>query len=603
MGPRKSPATWRKQDMLENERHNAKQRTEDDKENVNKWRLGVLKILVTRHGWHQSVETIVQFVEDVDILLDASQARVTADPVRFQALMDQYGIDLSTCDILREHIFDLAAHVNNRTSLNAKKLGLTLSRLGSHRATVQVMVQALRQQNAKPNTLRSPEIQYARAHLSQLASQKIYYQLMVLEGKVALALGDEKRAIALWTEAIDIVVKNANAMGAPTQYPPDPFELSSPWIELTRLHNKRRELTKALWAIEKGCEQDDPMSHFHAAEAAKRVTLYGDHEPTADWLYHMTKAATSGYQKAIHELAKFYAESGWKYLEDEPPDHVKPTPFDSYPPEGWVQSAKDSLGRLFGMQPKTQSPLTKAKPSDDVFLTAVFPHKAKDRYQLALQWLEVNHKYFYAPSFLFHAELLMQKELWSQADAPKSALNLKQERYTFASKADRDANKPISKPDDPTPLTEPPNPFYDLAKAKLSLREVFYAYEAHSRIAHARKTYATFRRQGLKDSLFEDGDDFLNEDRWFTSHRGQEQRSVMDLRDYERKWLRYPEVFEMYEDGLEGMYQRAKDLCDQQGWDMVDDEGGLLYRANARAAKVRTFSRQSDTDKKSRSRR
>ncbi|MGG6498956.1 UNVERIFIED_CONTAM: hypothetical protein NY603_39110, partial [Bacteroidetes bacterium 56_B9] len=46
---------------------------------------------------------------------------------------------------------------------------------------------------------------------------------------------------------------------------------------------------------------------------------------------YVTKAAASNHPIAAYELGKFYAESGWKYLEDEPPNHVKPTPFDSFP--------------------------------------------------------------------------------------------------------------------------------------------------------------------------------------------------------------------------------------------------------------------------------
>ncbi|KAK3094283.1 hypothetical protein LTR53_019463, partial [Teratosphaeriaceae sp. CCFEE 6253] len=104
-------------------------------------------------------------------------------------------------------------------------------------------------------------------------------------------------------------------------------------------------------AMEVGCRMDDPTSHYHAAELFKEHNEDGSARYTSVWLYHMTKAAATGHPKAAHALAVFYSETVWKYIEDEPPDYLKPTPFDSYPGPSEIsgmpfQSAGGGVGDL-----------------------------------------------------------------------------------------------------------------------------------------------------------------------------------------------------------------------------------------------------------------
>jgi hypothetical protein len=100
-------------------------------------------------------------------------------------------------------------------------------------------------------------------------------------------------------------------------------------------------------AIQIGVEQDDPTAFYYAATYYKKRNEDGSHKATSEWLYYMTKAAASLVPKAMYELGVYYAESGWKYIEDEPPEHLKPTPFDTYPGKHVADTPWERVRQLF----------------------------------------------------------------------------------------------------------------------------------------------------------------------------------------------------------------------------------------------------------------
>jgi hypothetical protein len=277
-------------------------------------------------------------------------------------------------------------------------------------------------------------------------------------------------------------------------------------------------------------------------------------------LYHCTKAAASGHPAAAYDLARFYAESGWKYISDEPPDHLKPTPFDSYPapnpPTFW-----DFICGLF--RPRERAP----KPEETIILTAIYPQTADKRLSIAFFWLEVAMDTYYAPAYLFGAQLVSTKTLWGNANAPASALDLTPERYTYASKEDYEAGRPIPR----EPVPEPPdipNPHYNIRMAKELLREVFHAHESFSYADQVKRSYQLKRR---KHNFPEVPDDAIFMDPHLYYNMG------MDV----TCWFGDPDTREMYTPLIDDMYREAMAMCDENDWDIYDRHNSLIYRAKS----------------------
>ncbi|KAI7306564.1 hypothetical protein KC315_g14186 [Hortaea werneckii] len=482
-----------------------------------------------------------------------------------------------------------------------------MSACGDPTATMRILNQVLSSPRTGPEMLRSSEIVDARGHLRDMAREGKDYRAMVLEGKVSYELGDDESAIDMWTramepaaEAAQLEVRRKEQRRAGKPPPPAHNEeqaladLDSPWIELTSIHYERyskfwaknsiaaalAELEKAKWACGVGCAQDDPTSHYQAAEFFKDYNAEGEVSHTSKWLYHTTKAAASGHVRACHTLADFYSSSGWKYIEDEPPDHVKPTPFDSYPaPPGSRSASSDdgnsSGGWLSWLGLSSSKP--KLSPSEQMFQTAAYPSTPHDRFKMAMLWLEVAVEYTYAPSYLLAAKMYLEKELWGQAHALASALELKDERYTYASKEDFEAGRPIVSPNEdgssdgenPKPEVRPdePNPGYNPEQAKIYIREVLYAVEAikfyQSRLTYARNLAR--RGQFGVDDAGDVVDDYVQNDN-------------KSLPPHLRKFLKYPAIREMWEGDVKAMEREAKDICEREGWDLYDEQGGLVYR-------------------------
>ena len=463
-----------------------------------------------------------------------------------------------------------------------KRLLFTLCANGHEEATIRILMHAILAEKTKKNTLRSSEIVYARGHLREIARSGTSYRAMVLEGKIAYQLGDHEYAIQMWTqamepaEAVAEAEREAKANRTPENIQalrritePDLVELSSPWVELTLIHYERYgalmqrleytaaqvEKEKARAAIEVGCAHDDPTSHYHAAVVLAETNDDGQTIYTSSWLYNMTKAAASGHVKAAHSLGQFYAESGWKYIEDEPPDHVKPTPFDSFPAESSNESPSlfSSILQLVGLSKAPQ-----VHPSDNLFHTAIFPSTAGERWIMAIHWVLIATSYTYVPSFILAARISLQTSVWSQATVPPAALTLSPERYSYASKADYDAGRPIS---DQPELDSPDIPKnYRKDHARLFLRDVFWAAEAH-RLRD--KILARMRGTRRASGVDEDDIDVT--------------MLPQDVPTRIRKWLYHQEVREQYEHEIWDLEKQAMQICDEHGLDIVDEDLSLIH--------------------------
>lgn len=451
-----------------------------------------------------------------------------------------------------------------------KKLLYSLSRAGYADSTIRVMAHAVLEAKKRPQVLKSREIAFSREHLTKIANEEGSgnFRAMVLEGKIALNIGNEEYAIEMFNKAMAEAV--AASVRANKVYR-DPLELTAPWHELMHLHLYRSqykgkdEMAACESAMLIGCEQDDPLAHKFAADYVKRWEKdeFGDsiHVGTSDWLYHISKAAASSVPQAMHELGVFYAESGWKYIEDEPPDHIKPTPFDSYP-SGRIRSTFWDALHLLGLKS------LKSTPQERMFRGAIFPHTAVERLKMAIMWLNQAAELNYAPAHLMLARLYNRKTLWAQADAPPEALAMSNERYTFANKQDFLDGKPF-----PGQLTtiekeDPSNPLYDVQKAQSHLVEVLSANSAHGYEIKAKKDYKSSTQAGLYPRYVDD-DEALEE-------KNMVSRGALPPRL--GKWFRYPLVRELNGEVIAGLAKEARAICEEEGWMLVDDEGGLVYK-------------------------
>jgi hypothetical protein len=346
---------------------------------------------------------------------------------------------------------------------------------------------------------------------------------------------------------------------------------------LSSVYYNRKDFANLKWAVDIGCEQDDPNSYFTAAQLEKDASTV-----KSGWFHHITKAATSGHVRAMHDLALWYAEFGWPFLEDEPPDDIKPTPFDRFPRKTVLdpspeQSAWQRLQTTLGLSPPAE-----VNAVAQAFQSAAYPTTPQDRFGMALEWLKVAMAFNYAPSYLATAGLLLEKSLYSSAATPKEALELSDKRYTYASSADYYSNKKIERPVQSAEV-EIPNPYYNPEEAKRLTREIFYAKFALESYLHETRVFHNRQRKGKDseslDTMFE-GD--------FAS----------DMGPNLKKWFRYPEVRELFMDDRTGrlidkerkdakgnemdLVAEAKALCEEQKWDIYAEDGSLLYRHGLR---------------------
>ncbi|KAK0361566.1 hypothetical protein LTR91_022553 [Friedmanniomyces endolithicus] len=329
---------------------------------------------------------------------------------------------------------------------------------------------------------------------------------------------------------------------------------------------------------------DDLTSHYHAAEFFGETNI-------SSWLYHITKAAASGHPMAAHALATFYAETEWPYIDDEPPDHVKPTPFDTYPaPESGASSASgglldailQTLGFAGGSSPHPSPVDASQKARDEVFHTAVFPSTPRGRRVLASRWLEPAMFQGHVPSYSFAATLFMLPPFRAQAKAPEYALNMTDERYKYASREEReeaesreavDESGEASSPetDQETPMEETPElKVRNTIDAKECLVNVFQTHEALLlRRRFIAESNSTIRRSGRPSGAM-DIDDNIDNPR-------------LDIvPKHIKRCLRNSDVREMWEHEIDDLKEKAVAMCEEHGWDLWDEGGGLVYRHGLR---------------------
>ncbi|EMC98897.1 hypothetical protein BAUCODRAFT_383618 [Baudoinia panamericana UAMH 10762] len=557
-----------------------------------------------RNGWLQIVpDNSIDFLNDLAELAQASSGRPGMDVGQFRQLAEKYGLSVTGGDVLGIAVIlvNLGRNQDDNRFLGQRLLH-TLSEAGNVEATLRVLNHELVGSKADPNRLRSATFNTLRGHLRQHVREGREFRTCVLEGRIAYALGDEDYAISMWERSLDLAAEwsertRPDALGRLLLRRRDEIELTSPWIELTLVYferydklYRRGDISKALLMLDKsrrameiGCRQDDPTSHYHAAEFFKEVSEDGSTRYTSTWLYNMTKAAASGHVKAAHALGVFYESTGWKYIEDEPPDHIKPTPFDSYPPPATTQSPPSgflsSIRSMFGSITTSRMSETEASRLD-LFQTAVFPSTPLERWTLALRWLEVAMDSMYAPAYLQTAKMLLETSLWANAQAPPSALDMTPARYTYASKEDFDAGRPLPSANEGFASEDIPaeDKIHDPLLARKYLTEIFHAHRAviykRERIAH---TQAYWRK--MRQSSRAEGHDL--EDHEIPSQ----------VPEDVRKWLRWPDVMEMYEGEMDGLVAQAKWLCDKHEWDVLDERGGLLYKANLGNVQLETGAR------------
>lgn len=446
-----------------------------------------------------------------------------------------------------------------------------LSAAGFMEATIRIVNNAVVQAKTRPDLLRNAAVAVERGRLQKYVREGTSSRAMVLEGKCAYALGDVDTALNWWWQAVEGAVEKSKEVAArraagkeprPSDFAEaDRSDLSSPWIELIEAHFERSLRGKDEWdkcekAIQIGIGQDDPQAFYYAATYYKQRYDDGSHMPTSDWLYYMTKAAASGVPKAAYELGVFYAESGWKYIEDEPPEHVKPTPFDRYPGKADSQSPWDLIRRIFW-----PSQEAKISEKDSIFHSAAWPDTPIYRLRLAMRWFDIAAEYMYAPAYLYLAKLLMQDTLWAGAQAPPEALSLSPKRYLYTSKKDEaDAHftgdvKSYELPED---AVDPPNPAQNIELAKKGLLHVFVAREYVMRREEEFKLFAK------KDRSIKSEDDLqtvhTSENYWVT------------------RWGENEEVFLQWQKESLAMYQEAAAICDMMGWSIYSTNGHLFYK-------------------------
>lgn len=538
------------------------------------------------------------------------------DTQRLRKLVDEHGLKERDLLFLCQFLLQFGGWARGSArpeDLGAveKELGnrliYALSAAGYAEATIRIMSHAYASSETRPAVLRTGDAAAVRGRLQKLVREGNNFRAMVLEGKLAERLGDRDHAIQLWWQAMDEAVAAANwrsAQRAEGIIPDiavsatDITELSSPWIELIRaLFDRNKVLPpndprqERYWkefqdVLDIGLEQDDPTMFYYAATYYKQYNERGEFTPTSKWLYCMTKAATSGIPKAAHELGVYYAESGWPYIEDEPPDRVKPTPFDRYPGLGRSESVWETLANLFSKAGKIPQHVSE---QENLFHTATFPSTAKDRMDLAMRWLDVAMSYQYAPAYLEKAKLYLTKTLWHASDAPDEALTMSPNRLLYKTRSEKEwADYSESDPREwqfPADAKDSPNPYYSEEKAKECLREVFNAYSAIAvrQRAIAKATQASKGSRYLSRGNGLSIEDLENDFNVGTSEDPSQAQEIL-------KFWKYNEVLQYWASDAGRLRQEAMTLCEQREWDLWDERGALLYRSGVGAVK-----READT--------
>lgn len=476
-------------------------------------------------------------------------SRRSMDSPRFRELLNTCGV---SADVAFHMGVALIAHPAHRIRKVGNNLLHSTAMLGNTKAIRETLSNALLRSRKDPKVWRISEINRALEHLEEhVDNPSADSLLLALAGKILKAQKKEELALPLLVRALKREIAESWQDKRAFAYR-DAYQLSTPWLDLIEIHSdrfkrgSRSDLALCEDVIKVGCSQEDPEAHWLATGFYERNGT--------KWLYHLTKAAASGHLQAAFELANFYRDSGWRYIEADPPDHLKPTPFDHTPPKEQEKSAlKDTILRFFGWG-STQSQFPKVRePHEELYYTAVYPHKARDRYLLAAEWLDVAMVRHYAPAYLLRAKMALEKTLWHQADAPEVALKLSDERYTHVIE-----HVQASK--------EEPNPLFNIDDATAYLREVFMACEmrrievkhnADRQIAISKGKLAATSEELMERSAY---------------------RVYQDKLPALTKFMQDREAWSVSIPHLDDLYTEAASLCRQNRLNVFTPDGVLLYQ-------------------------
>jgi hypothetical protein len=392
-----------------------------------------------------------------------------------------------------------------------------------------------------------------------------------MEGRIEHKLGNTDRAIHLLERAVEFE-DLTDWGGRRDEADMYEFDIYMPWQFLAEIYNERYQTSGSpadadgiRKHTEYGCKKGDPISHWQAAEFNKVHTSKGYHVPTSKWFYYCSKAAASGHLQAAYSLANFYRDSGWRYLEDDPPDYVKPTPFDHKPSEEGSSASRGPFGnvreflRWLVTKPEGFGKFEKIKePHEALFYTAVYPSTAAERMRLAIEWLGVAIDFHFAPAYLVKAKIHLEETLWHAANAPATALSLSDSRY--------DGSETSS-----TEVEEDPNPYYSKDAARESLREVFRACRMGEQKRWADREYLkNFSRSNTNRVVH---DHYL----WVAAHRENPEQA---------KFFLDSTVWDQFEKDLEKLEEDAKTLCREHNLDLYETDGLVIYEGGKEKEKL-----------------
>ncbi|GAB7364316.1 hypothetical protein MBLNU230_g4861t1 [Neophaeotheca triangularis] len=520
-------------------------------------------------------------------------------PEEFGPLVRRHGLAVQDCYDASMDLLKKGGIASVSQKVAGRALVFSLSYVGVLDATVQILSQSLlavERNGKKTNPFRGAQFNAIRGHLRK-AVDAGNSRALVLEGKIAVELGDEEYAIECFNRAMEGAVLRSEQMRRDRkagigldekEEVKDPVQLSAPWYELALLHDARakretdREKQLQMWvewhnAILVGTEQDDPTCFYLFAEHELGFVSPGIY--TSKWLHYVTKAAVSGITAAMHDLGVFYAKSRWPYVDDEPPDELKPTPFDRYPVQKTSSFDMVNAIRTFFLG-EEEGPYSQEDSIEHIWRRAIWPSTSDQRATLALFWLDLAGEMNHVPSILVAAQLRGGSYLWASSGAPKTAVNLENSRYKFAS-AEEYAQSPWHErhrvaPDDeglpynmipvPPSKEQVTNPHYDVEKAKEHLRDVVMAgYAVVDRHERSKRLQLDVKRKGIERSL--------------ETIESPEARLAKETPPDYKRWFKNPEVCGLWESEAESLYNLAVEVCNEKGWDLYDLDGNLLLQA------------------------
>lgn len=428
------------------------------------------------------------------------------------------------------------------------------------------------------------------------------WRAAVLEGKIMEAYGHHKDALHLYKQALKGAADSVNGSSTldtihkledltPRVMQDDRWkldvltELERPWRNAVQIykHMKARlgddlEAHNALSAeardvVLAGCRGDDAECYYDAAQWAERDYPFEQMSveekdglvrvarqasdirgTSARWLAYMSKAAASGVPQACHDLGRYYRLQEWPYLDEEPPDTIKPTPFDRYP----AKKRSSLLRRLyeaFGL-PSTRARDEELRDEhDDIFLSAAVPATPELRMQVAIDWLKAAVQLNYAPALRDLIEIYTHRTISTNIGIPPGAYQLSSSRYGYRSREDYWLKLELNEGDidrrwPKEQVVSIPNPFYNENEAEQNLVLLFHALEARN--------------------VFSNG-----------ANEQEEPRSAIYPLKFLERWTMQSETFKDWAEDVarcQELHTFARKVCDDNKWSIHDEDGGLVYR-------------------------